>query len=161
MRTTVNVQSAGPLRDIPLGKIKEAVAAAPEDADFAQAAIWKIKLPGKIDPGVDPLLRMDYVGDVARVSLNGKLLTDDFYNGNPFEVGLNRYAPEILNGDLRVSILPLRKDTPIYLAESAKPDFGNAASIVALRGLEIIPRYSVQLSAQNSLSHVLETAKAE
>ena len=159
--TFENVQSAGPLRDIPLGKIKEAVAAAPEDADFARAAVWKIKLPEKIDAGLDPLLRLDYVGDVARVSLNGKLLADDFYNGNPFDVGLNRYAPEILNGNLRVEILPLRKDAPIYLAQSATPDFGSAASVVALRGLEIIPRYSVELSAQKTLSRFTEAKNSK
>jgi hypothetical protein len=146
--TFENLQPAGPPREIPFGKIKEAVAAAPEDADFAQAAVWRIQLPTNVDLGVDPILRLNYVGDVARVSLNGKLLTDDFYNGNPFEVGLRRYAPEILAGDLRVAILPLRQDAPIYLAKTAQPDFANARSVVALHGLQIIPRYSVQLTAQ-------------
>ena len=143
-----NIQPAGPPRDIPLGKIKEAVAAAPEDADFTNAAVWKIKLPTNTPLGVDPILRLNYVGDVARVLLNGKLLTDDFYNGNPFEVGLRRYAPEILAGDLQVAILPLRKDAPVYLAKQAQPDFGNANSVAALRGLQIIPRYSLQFTAQ-------------
>jgi len=142
------IQPAGPPRDIPLGKIKEAVAAAPEDADFAKAAVWRIKLPGDLDLGVDPILRMNYVGDVARISLNGRLLTDDFYNGNAFEVGLRRYAPEILTGDLRLAILPLRKDAPIYLAKQVQPNFGAANSVVALHGWQIIPRYSIQLMAQ-------------
>jgi hypothetical protein len=146
--TVEKLQPAGPPREIPLGKIKEAVAAAPVDADFAQAAVWRVKLPNQVDLGVDPILRLNYVGDVARVSLNGKLLTDNFYNGNPFEVGLRRYAPEILSGDLRVAILPLRQDAPIYLGKPAQPDFGNAHSVAALRGLQIIPRYSVQLTAQ-------------
>ncbi|HXB59895.1 MAG TPA: beta-galactosidase, partial [Candidatus Acidoferrales bacterium] len=141
------IQPAGPARDIPLGKIQDAVAAAPEDADFATAAVWKIKLPENIDMSVDPILQLNYAGDVARVSLNGKLLMDDFYNGNKFEVGLRRYAPDIFAGDLRVAILPLRKNAPIYLADSAKPDFGSAKSIVELRGVKIIPRYQVQLSA--------------
>lgn len=140
------IQSAGPPREIPMGKIKDAVAAEPQDADFLQAAVWKIKLPENIDPGVDPILQLDYVGDVARVLLNGKLLMDDFYNGNRFDLGLRRYAPSILTGDLRVAILPLRKDAPIYLAASAKPDFGSAEAIAELRGLKIIPRYQVQLS---------------
>ena len=48
------VQAAGPPRDIPLGKIKQPVAAAPEDADFDKAAVWRIKLPAGIDLGVDP-----------------------------------------------------------------------------------------------------------
>ena len=73
------------------------------------------------------------MGDVARVTLNGRLITDDFYNGNAFEIGLRRHAPEILKGDLRVAILPLRKDAPIYMAQSARPDFGKAESVVELR----------------------------
>ena len=142
------VQAAGPAREIPLGKISQPVAAAPEDADFARAAVWRIKLPENIDLNLDPILRLSYVGDVARVSLNGKLLTDEFYNGNKFDVGLRRYAPDILTGDLRVAILPLRKDAPIYLAEEAKPRFGESSSVAELRGIELVPRYQVELTGR-------------
>ncbi len=140
------VQPAGPLRVIPLGKIKDAVAAAPEDSDFDKAAIWRIKLPANLDLNSDPILRLHYVGDVARVTLNGKLLTDDFYNGNAFDIGLRRYAPGILNGDLRVEILPLQKGAPIYLAQQAWPVFGRTKSAVDLKSVEIIPRYQAQLT---------------
>jgi hypothetical protein len=147
-RTTLeNLQAAGPARDIPLGKIKQPVAAAPEDSDFKTAAVWRVKLPAQLDLNSDPLLRVSYVGDVARVTLNGKLVTDDFYNGNAWEIGLRRHAPEILKGDLRIAILPLRKDAPIYLAKEAKPDFGKTDSFVELRAVEIVPRYQVQLTA--------------
>lgn len=142
------IQPAGPPRVIPMGKIRDAVAAAPDDADFKQAAIWRIKLPANIDMNTDPLLRLAYVGDVARVTLNGKLLTDNFYNGTVFEVGLRRYAPEILTGDLQVEILPLRRDAPIMLAEQARPDFGDKESIAALDRVEIAPRYQVELTAR-------------
>jgi len=142
------LQTAGPARDIPLGKIKQPVAAAPEDVDFEQAAVWRIKLPPDVDLAADPLLRINYIGDVARVLLDGKLVTDDFYNGKTFDVGLRRHAPEILNGDLRLAILPLRKNAPIYLAPEAKPEFGETAQVGDLRGLEIVPRYQVELCAQ-------------
>ena len=96
----------------------------------------------------DPLLRLHYVGDVARITLDGRLLTDNFYNGTVFEVGLRRYAPEILTGDLRVEILPLRQDAPILLAREARPDFGDTPSVVSLNNVEIVPRYQTQLSAR-------------
>ncbi len=142
------VQPAGPPREIPPGRIRQPVAAAPEDADFSKAAIWRIKLPANVDLGTDPLLRLHYIGDVARVTLNGKLLTDDFYNGNVFEVGLRRYAPEILTGDLRVEILPLRKDAPVSLAKAARPEFGDKQSVVSLNRVELVPRYQIELKAQ-------------
>ena len=142
-----SVQSAGPLRKVALGRIQQPVAAEPDDADFKAAAVWKIKLPSDIDLNADPVLRLHYVGDVARVTLNGMLLIDDFYNGKSFDVGLRRYAPEILNGDLRVAILPLQKNAPIFLAKHAMPDFGDAESAVDLKSIEIVSRYQAQLSA--------------
>jgi len=80
--------------------------------------------------------------------LNGQFITDDFYNGNAFDIGLRRHAPDILNGDLRVAILPLRKDAPIYMAEKARPHFGSADSVAILQRIEIIPRYQLQLTTR-------------
>jgi hypothetical protein len=141
-------QSAGPPREIPTGEIQQPVATAPLDADFEKAAVWRVTIPAGIDLSTDPLLRFHYVGDVARVVLDGKFITDDFYNGNGFDIGLRRHAPAILKGDLRIAILPLRKDAPIYMAESARPDFGAAASVAALQRIEIIPRSQLQLTAR-------------
>jgi beta-galactosidase len=139
------IQDAGSLREVPLGKIDQPVATAPLDADFDQAAVWRITIPKDVDLGTDPILRLHYVGDVARVMLDGKFITDDFYNGNALDLGLRRHAPEILNGDLRIAILPLRKDAPIYMAERAQPHFGGADSVADLQSVEIIPRYQLQL----------------
>lgn len=142
------IQAAGPLRKIPFGKIEQPVAMAPVSADFTNAAVWKIKLPANLNLGTDPILRLHYVGDVARVMLDGRLINDDFYNGNALDIGLRRNAPEILNGDLRVAILPLRKDAPIYMADQAKPHFNGTDSVADLQGVEIIPRYQLQLTAR-------------
>jgi len=150
------VREAGPPRDIPIGKISEPVATEPSDADFAKAAVWRITLPAGLDLSANPILRIRYVGDVARFTLNGRLLVDDFYNGRVFDLGLRRYAPEILGGDLRIAILPLRKDAVtgdnkrIFVADSARPDFGGAASVAEVKGAEIVPLYQAQLSAAGS-----------
>ena len=148
--TFENIQLAGTPRDIHIGKIDRPVATAPLDPDFAKAAVWRIHLPANLDLSLDPMVRFHYIGDVARVTLNGKLITDDFYNGNAFDLGLRRYAPEILNGDLRIAILPLRKDAPIYMTDKARPDFGKAGSVVNLQSIEIVPRYQLQITGRRS-----------
>jgi hypothetical protein len=51
--------------------------------------------------------------------------------------------------ELRVAILPLRKDAPIYMANEARPDFGEKRSVVALNSVEVVPRYKVELKACN------------
>lgn len=141
------VREAGPAREVPLATTPQPVAAAPDDADFAAAAVWRIKLPAGLEAAGDPLLRVHYVGDVARVSLNGRLLTDNFYNGRVFDVGLDHYAPEIFGGELELAILPLRKDAPIYLATHARPDFGGSESVVRLDQVEIVQRPSITINA--------------
>jgi beta-galactosidase len=137
------LQPAGPLRQIKMGSQK--VAEAPAEADFAKAAVWQVKLPEGVDPQRRLLLRIRYVGDVARVYLNKKLLTDDFYNGAPLEVGINRFAPEIYERGLIVKILPLQRDAPIYLEKEARPDFGAESSVVRLEGVDVVEEHQVEL----------------
>jgi len=141
------IREAGPAREVPLATTPQPVAAAPDDADYDAAAVWRIKLPEGIAGASDPLLRIHYVGDVARMSLNGRLLTDNFYNGRVFDIGLSRFAPEIFGGEIELAILPLRQDAPIYLAEHVRPDFGDAASIVRVDQIEIVQRRTVTFSA--------------
>jgi hypothetical protein len=140
------LQPAGPAREIPLSHDKAHIAIAPVDSDFTNASIWRIKLPARIDLSLNPILRIHYIGDVARFTLNGKLIDDNFYSGRTFDLGLNRYAPEILTGDLRLEILPLRKDAPIYLEPKDRPDFGAKESLVKLQSAEIVNRYEVEFT---------------
>jgi len=140
------VQAAGPAREEKMGS--EHVAEAPTDADFAVAAVWRVKLPAGVDPRRDLLLRLHYAGDVARYVLNGRPLTDNFYNGSAFDLGLKRFAPEAYTGDLRVEILPLRKDAPIALPPAAWPKFGAQASMAAVTGAEVIETRMVELHCE-------------
>jgi len=131
------LQPTGPARKIPLSG-KAQLAIAPEDSDFTNAAVWKIKLPAKVDLKANPLLRIRYVGDVARLTLNGRLIADNFYAGREFDLRLKRYGPEFFNGDLRLEILPLRKDAPIFIEPKNRPDFGKADSLAEVQSVEIV-----------------------
>jgi beta-galactosidase len=146
MAAVEQLQPAGPARQIQKGS--HGAAAEPSDADFAAAAVWRIKLPPDIDVNRDLILRLNYAGDVARIYLDGKFLTDNFYNGNPFDLGLKRFAPGVYQKELLLKILPLRKDAPIYLPKDAWPNFATADSIVALRSTEVIETHEAQLQAK-------------
>ena len=73
-----------------------------------------------------------------RAVVDGRLLDDNFYSGREFDLGLNRYAPEIFSGDLRLEILPLRRYALIFLEPKAKPDFGGQECLVKLQSVEIV-----------------------
>ena len=128
-----------------MGKSQKPVAAAPGDADFANAAVWRVKLPAAVLEH-DDLLRFSYTGDVARISIGGKFITDDFYNGQPLEIGVRRHAAALkaAGGEITIAILPLQKNAPIYLPDSAKPNFGSTDSMVELKGVSIVPNIPVE-----------------
>jgi len=85
----------------------------------------------------NPILRIHYKGDVARLTLNGRLLNDDFYNGSVFEVGLKRYAPDILSGNLCLEIMPLQKGMPIYFEPDIRPIFNKDGMALSIDRAEI------------------------
>lgn len=134
-----------PLREIKMGRSK--VAAMPVDDDFKGAAQWKVVLSEEVDAQRDIYLRFPYVGDVARVYGNGELLTDNFYNGKAFEVGLKRFAP-VAKQELTIDILPLQKDAPIYYPQTSLPDFTKSNYAVELPGVEVIEKCCISLRAK-------------
>jgi hypothetical protein len=133
------LKPAGPAREISLSGGKSHIALAPGDSDFTNAAIWKISWPKKWRIDASTVLRIRYVGDVARLTLNGRLIEDNFYSGRTFDLGLSRYVGRILQGDeLQLEILPLRQDAPIFIEPKNKPDFGANETVLKLLSAEVV-----------------------
>jgi hypothetical protein len=145
------VGSAGPARTIPIAPSiparKQGMAMQPEDADFAQAAVWRVKLPPGVEASRDLRLRVNYTGDVARAYLGDKLIDDDFYHSRPFEIGLRRYGPAIYQESLLLKILPLREDAPIYITDRSKLKFDDTHTALALEGVDVVETQEVRLVA--------------
>jgi beta-galactosidase len=120
---------------------------APDGADFAGAAAWTIKIPAQSMTGLsDIYLRIHYAGDVARLSLDGRLLDDDFYNGRPWEIGLKRFLPESFGKTMEVSVLPLPRRAPIYLDTHAWEPMNAEGQTAKVLGVELLPEYEVVLN---------------
>ena len=129
---------AGHVSPVRMGK---EVAMAPAEADFRNAARWSIRIPeNKSDSTTQEFLRITYQGDVARLYAGDRLITDDFYHGAPWEIGLWRISTADLNRGLQLQILPLRQDAPIYLAAGAWPAVSSAQNASANRASELDPR---------------------
>ncbi|MES2777376.1 MAG: beta-galactosidase [Bacteroidota bacterium] len=140
------VADAGTLREIKMGKQK--VAESPKDSSFSEAGVWKMMLPQNSDRNRDVYLKLLYTGDVARAYANNHLLTDNFYNGKPFEIGLKRFSDEVYSKGITLKILPFQKDAPIYLQENARLDFSGMNSILSLPNFELYEKYQVKLVVQ-------------
>lgn len=122
------ISESGAPRVITMG-VNE-VAQSPVDADFVEAAVYKIgNLP--VAEGRDNLLlKIDYRGDVARLYCNGKLIADNFYNGKLMLYGLWRLPADV--NELELKILPLQKDMPVYFPDEADTNPGEEVYSVSL-----------------------------
>ncbi len=125
-------------------KLGKEVALAPIDSDFDRAARWSIRVPGVDGKAVkDVFLRITYQGDVARMYEGGKFLTDDFYHGTPWQIGLERVEGRQADPELELKILPLRQDAPIYLPAGSRPTFPPNGAVAELKNVEVVPEYEV------------------
>ncbi|MGD0479242.1 MAG: beta-galactosidase [Terracidiphilus sp.] len=149
---STQIQSAGQAPPVKTGPAQswrpQGVAQAPAAGDLPQAAQWSIAVPaGALDGLSELFLEVRYEGDLARLSANHKLLADDFYNGEPWMVGLSRFLARDGSGNFELSILPLRKDAPIYFEFAAPLEFAPNAQIDKLDSLRLVPEYQLEITA--------------
>ncbi len=124
------------------------VAQAPAAGELPQAAQWSIAVPASALDGLSELfLEVKYEGDVARLSANHHLLDDDFYNGKPWMVGLERFLAPNGSGNFNLSILPLRKDAPVYFELPEPQQFGQNGQIDKLDSIRLVPEYQLVIVA--------------
>jgi beta-galactosidase len=116
------------------------IALAPDDSDFETAATWAIHVPCVEPQAAKVFLRINYTGDVARFYAGGKLLTDNFYNGAPWLIGLDRVPCRDWDR-LVLKILPLRNQAPIYLPNGARPAPSPDGQVVKLNEVQTVAEY--------------------
>lgn len=126
----------------------QGVAQAPGAGDLPQAAKWRITIPAGALNGLSELfLRVDYQGDVARLSTGDRLLDDNFYNGKPWMIGLKRFLAPDRPSTFELSILPLRKDAPVYFELARPPQFNSGGQVVKLDDIRLVPEYQLAIDA--------------
>lgn len=107
---------------------------------FATAATWSLKLPRQLAPKAeDVLLELDFVGDIGRVFAGTRMLDDWYYNGQRWQIGLRQFGLKP-GAELKLSVLPLRADAPIYIDAAHRPAFADGqAQVAELRGARLLP----------------------
>jgi hypothetical protein len=101
---------------------------APDDACYQRATRLRLRLPGAIpsDRG-RVLLAIDYLGDAARLYADGTLVDDHFYDGEPWLVGVDRFARAGRWPSFELAILAAG-DAPVVLEPAARNRLSQAGS---------------------------------
>jgi hypothetical protein len=98
------------------------IPAADKDYPFRSAdappKAWRIKI-GDIDWNAvsDMLMRFEYIGDTARLYLNGLLVADNFWCKADWEVGLKRWQKELAKPDAELILVvsPWKKGQKVFV----------------------------------------------
>jgi len=118
----------------------------PDDAAFANAAEWTFALPKQNLAHMSEIyLSLHYVGDIGRASIAGHLIDDNFFAGMPWEIGLERFLPELDKSPMEVKVLPLRVDAPIYLDKQARTELPAGGQVAKVLSVSVTPEYEVVL----------------
>jgi hypothetical protein len=149
--TIEQIREAAPSSPVRMGRAFNwrpgPVATAPDDSAFEKAGIWRVTLPKDVLSDLcDVFLDISYIGDVGRLYDGPRLLDDNFFNGTTWEVGLKRFAPDVLTKGVELNILPLRKDAPIYIYQPYRPKFGGDSQTAEVRAVTASPEYEVKMS---------------
>ncbi|KAA6328634.1 Beta-galactosidase [termite gut metagenome] len=92
----------------------------------------------------DIILDIDYVGDTGAAFIDGKMINDNLYYGNHWQLGLKQYAGELDEKGMSFYFKPMRKDAS-YLIDFEKekvPVFDNN-TICKVENINVIPEYSI------------------
>ncbi len=123
-----------------------AVAMKPDESSFSGAAEWNLSIPGSSLNGLsDIYLTMKYRGDVARLMKGDRLLSDNFYNGSEWRVGLKRFLDGSAAQTFRLQILPLGKEPPIFFEPGTAPAPDKNGRAGSLQSIVAEPEYELDL----------------
>jgi hypothetical protein len=96
----------------------------------------------------DVFLDIDYTADVGLAFINGELVDDHFYFGQPWRIGLKRFLGRLAEDGMYISFRPVQKDAPFLsdLPAAAVPDFSNQHEILRVNQVRVLPEYKASIS---------------
>ncbi|HWT65501.1 MAG TPA: beta-galactosidase [Terracidiphilus sp.] len=140
---------AAPVKLGPLNGRDRPVAQAPAEGPLAGAGRWAVEIPAGAGDGLNEVyLEIGYAGDVARLSAGGRLLEDNFFDGKMWSVGLKQMLGEKIAGPLELSVLPLRRDAPVYFELAQPVEFDANGQAARVDSVKLVPEYEVRVGLE-------------
>ena len=82
------------------------------------------------------------------VFINGELVADDFYYGQPWQIGLKKFMDNPANKEMVFYFRPLYEKAPFFedFEPGQIPDFATNKTYLKINDIKIIPEYSATVS---------------
>ena len=117
--------------------------------EHIDAQTIRIGLPAQaLQRYADLVLSIDYLGDVGQAYLDGRLVSDHFANGLPWEIGLKRFLLPDEDREIILRLYPLRRETSAMRYFPTGMTFRpgtNGIVPIELRSISCSPEYHASL----------------
>jgi len=119
-----------------------------EEKTWQQAEVWTLNIPSDIS-GEHLILNIHYIGDAARIYVGDELFNDNYYNGDPFAVGLWR-IPQEKWPEIRLKILPYSDSLLSKFPLSIKENIQEAKAKGKLNNISVQPdrKYTARIFSE-------------
>jgi beta-galactosidase len=107
-----------------------------------------IELPTTLDGLHDAFLSIDFVGDMGNAYLNGRLVSDHFANGLPWEIGLKRFLTTEAARELIIRFSPLRNNAAAlrYFPTGMAFRLTDGDCTIEVKSIQVHPEYHAVLT---------------
>ena len=116
--------------------------------DLASQKVGESKLvlpvPERLPTGLNDIFaQIDYTGDTGMGFLDGKLVTDEFYKGLPWQVGLKRFVDGKSVREMTFYFRPIYRNASflVDIPAQAIPDFGSNGRFLSIGAVKFVPEY--------------------
>ena len=114
------------------------------------ADCFAVKMPATLlDGKQDAFLFIDYVGDMGHAYLDGRLVSDHFSHGSPWEIGLKRFVAPERDQELIIRLSPLRPDAAArryFPTGMAFRPIEDGTALLTIHSVTLVPEYQVILA---------------
>ncbi|WP_379945470.1 beta-galactosidase [Echinicola jeungdonensis] len=108
---------------------------------------WMATLSDNWEGLNDVFLHINYTGDRGMAFIDGLLVTDHFYNGRLWEIGLKSFKEKLNNENMIFKFHPIYKDYPYLgdLPEQDKEKVNSVGTYFEIGEMKVIPEYKANI----------------
>jgi Beta-galactosidase, domain 2./Glycosyl hydrolases family 35. len=106
-----------------------------------------VTLPSTLSGLNDLFLNIDYTGDTGMGFLEGELVTDEFWKGTLWQIGLRKFYPAAASKEMVFYFRPVSENAS-YLDDilpENRPDFSRSKQVLDIRKITFTPEYRVNI----------------
>ncbi len=106
-----------------------------------------VTLPPSLNGLNDLFLNIDYTGDTGMGFLDGELVTDEFWKGTLWQIGLRKFYPAAASKEMVFYFRPVNESAS-YLDDilpENRPDFSQSKQVLDIRKITFTPEYRVNV----------------